>query len=358
MDVLANVLGVTQLGNTMLCQSELLSPWGLDIEANTKTAVHLVQRGVCWLRLEGEREPMRLVPGDVVLVGSGVRHFMTDDPGSQVEPWEQALEKMKLRIASLPQNASADTTVLLCAAYEFEQHGQHPLLALLPKLIRLNVDYTEESGQFQALVRLLAHESGRKLPGSEIVIPRLVDSLFVYIVRAWMASQPVGAGGWFGALRDPQIGRALSLIHENPEQPWTVESLAARVALSRAAFARRFVELVGEPPLKYLTRWRMSLAAKILKTTTESVDVVAARVGYDSPTGFGKAFQRYLRVAPGRYRSSSHPERAASSQHDFDAANESDESSEQELMPSLHEAPAAGPRVLRVASGRDSRLRD
>jgi len=306
MDVLANVLGVTQLGNTMLCQSELLPPWGLDIDAHTKTAVHLVQRGVCWLRLEGEREPMRLVPGDVVLVGSGVRHYLTDDIGTLAQPWEEELTRMKERFAALPHPRSADTTVLLCAAYEFEQAGQHPLLALLPQLIRLHVDYSEESGHFQALVRLLAHESGRKLPGSELVIPRLVDSLFVFIVRAWLEEQPVGAGGWFGALRDPQIGRALSLIHENPELPWTVESLAAKVALSRAAFARRFVELVGEPPLKYLTRWRMSLAAKILKTTSESVDVVATRVGYDSPTGFGKAFQRYLRVAPGRYRMGDH----------------------------------------------------
>ncbi|MBZ4420289.1 AraC family transcriptional regulator [Myxococcus sp. RHSTA-1-4] len=312
MDVLANVLGVTQLGNTMLCQSELMAPWGLDIDAHTKTAVHLVQRGVCWLRLEGEPEPMRLMPGDVVLVGSGVRHYLTDDPTTVAQPWEQELARMKERLASMPQPASSDTTVLLCAAYEFEQDGQHPLLALLPKLIRLHVDYSEESGQFQALVWLLAHESGRKLPGSEIVIPRLVDSLFVFIMRAWMESQPVGAGGWFGALRDPQIGRALSLIHENPELPWTVESLAAKVALSRAAFARRFVELVGEPPLKYLTRWRMSLAAKILKTTSESVDEVATRVGYDSPTGFGKAFQRYLRVAPGRYRSAGHSSQGTS----------------------------------------------
>ncbi|RKH12982.1 AraC family transcriptional regulator [Corallococcus sp. CA053C] len=306
MDVLANVLGVTQLGNTMLCQSELLAPWGLDIDAHTKTAVHLVQRGVCWLHLEGG-EPMRLVPGDLALVGSGVRHRLTDSPHGPVEPWEEALTRMKDRLAAEPPSASADCTSLLCAAYEFEQDGQHPLLALLPQLIRLHVDSSDDSGQFQALVRLLSHESGRKLPGSEIVIPRLVDSLFVFIVRAWLDSQPVGAGGWFGALRDPQIGRALSLIHESPEQPWTVESLAARVALSRAAFARRFGELVGEPPLKYLTRWRMSLAAKILKTTRESVDEVATRVGYDSTTGFGKAFQRHLRVSPGRYRMDAMP---------------------------------------------------
>ncbi|MBJ6760418.1 AraC family transcriptional regulator [Myxococcaceae bacterium JPH2] len=302
MDVLANVLGVTQLGNTMLCQSELVAPWGLDIHAHTKTAVHIVQRGVCWLHLEGEAEPMRLVPGDLVLVGSGIRHHLTHAPHGAVEPWEQALTNMKDRLAALPASASADATALLCAAYEFEQDGQHPLLALLPQLIRLHVDTSDESGQFHALVRLLSHESGRKLPGSDIIIPRLVDSLFVFIVRAWLESQPVGAGGWFGALRDPQIGKALSLIHESPELPWTVESLAAKVALSRAAFARRFVELVGEPPLKYLTRWRMSLAAKILKTTSESVDEIATRVGYDSSTGFGKAFQRHLRVSPGRYR--------------------------------------------------------
>jgi AraC-like DNA-binding protein len=300
MDVLANVLGVAKLANSLVCQSELVTPWGLAIEAPSKTVVHLVRRGACWLWVEGDAAPTLLGPGDVVLVSRGLRHTLTDDPATPAEPWEEALGKMRVRLAQQPALA-AEATQLLCAAYEFEAEGRHPLVGLLPRLIRLNLNDAERD-PVHALVQLLLHESGRTLAGHDIVIPRLVDSLFVFIIRAWLESQPVGTAGWFGALRDPQIGRALGLIHDNPERPWTVANLAKAVALSRAAFARRFGELVGEPPLKYLTRWRMSLAAKILKTTGAPVDAVAIQVGYDSSTAFTKAFQRHLHVSPGRYR--------------------------------------------------------
>jgi AraC-like DNA-binding protein len=303
MDVLANVLGATQCAKPVFCQSELVAPFGLAIPAHTKTVVHLVRRGYCWLRVEGESAPIRLGPGDVVLVARGLAHTITDTLETSAQHWEHALTAMKQRLAAMPDRAPSQSALLLCAAYEFEQEGQHPLLSLLPPVIRLHIDDRAEDNHFQALVRLLVNESTQQLPGAEIVQPRLVDSLFVFIVRRWLEGQPVGAAGWFGALRDPPIGRALGLIHENPAQPWTVDTLARQVGLSRAAFARRFGELVGEPPLRYLTRWRMSLAARILKLTGESVDAVATRVGYDSPTAFGKAFQRHLRISPGRYRS-------------------------------------------------------
>jgi AraC-like DNA-binding protein len=309
MDVLANVLGHTQIGDTELCESELLAPWGLEIAADTKTVVHLVRRGVAWLRLDGRREPIRLGPGDLVLVARGLRHTLTHEPNATARLWSEELGLMRQRVKARRGQPSLDSTVLLCCSYQFEQAGQHPLLALLPSLIQMNVN---ECDILQGLVRLLLHESGPKRPGAEIVVPRLVDSLLVFVLRRWLDAQPVGAAGWFGALRDPPIGHALGLIHGNPQHPWTVEMLARRVALSRAAFARRFVDLVGEPPLKYLTRWRMSLAARILKTTTESVENVAEKVGYDSSTAFGKAFQRHLRVSPGRYRTLNRGDRAAS----------------------------------------------
>jgi AraC-like DNA-binding protein len=242
------------------------------------------------------------VSGDVVLIGSGVAHTLSDDPRTPAEPWERALETMKDRLASRGPSPGAETTTLLCAAYDFEREAQHPLLSLLPRLIHLHEGSSATGEQFDALVRLLLHEANGRRAGAEIVIPRLVDSLLVLILRAWLEGQPEGAAGWFGALRDPQIGRALTLLHERPEHPWTVARLSKEVGLSRAAFARRFAELVGEPPLKYLTRWRMSLAARLLRTTSDSVDVVASRVGYDSSTAFGKAFVRHLRVSPGRYR--------------------------------------------------------
>jgi len=124
----------------------------------------------------------------------------------------------------------------------------------------------------------------------------------VYSLRAWLRDQPEGSAGWLGALRDPQIRKALTQIHEAPQAPWTVESLARSVAMSRAAFAKRFADIVGEPPLAYVTRWRMDLAAKLLRESREPVARIAGRVGYLSETAFAKAFRRRRHVAPGQYR--------------------------------------------------------
>jgi transcriptional regulator GlxA family with amidase domain len=146
------------------------------------------------------------------------------------------------------------------------------------------------------------------------VLPRLIDTLFVYIVRAWLRDQPEGSCGWLGALRDPQISKALSLIHERPQEPWTVEALARAVAMSRAAFAKRFAELVGEPPLAYVTRWRMDIAAKLLRESRETVARIAGRVGYVSETAFAKAFRRRRQLAPGAYRYVRRRELAAGAQ--------------------------------------------
>jgi len=127
--------------------------------------------------------------------------------------------------------------------------------------------------------------------------------MLVYVIRAWLDGQPVGACGWFGALRDPAVAKALSLLHARPQEPWTVAELAGHAAQSRATFARRFVELVGETPLAYLTRWRMCLASKLLAETELSLDAIAVRVGYESAAAFSKAFRRSSGGAPGQFRS-------------------------------------------------------
>jgi AraC-like DNA-binding protein len=302
MDVLADVLAVTRLGNTLLNQSELIPPFGLEIGSTIKAAVHVVHRGVCWLRVDGERRPLRQVAGDVVLVPRGVRHVLADEPNRAAEPYERALAKMRKRVESTRGRRAEDSVLLLCAEYEFDQDGPHPLLALLPRIILLQGDAARDDASLQAVVRLLLTEARQRLSGADLVVPRLVDTLLVFVVRAWLAGQPEGAGGWLGALRDPAIGRALSLIHEAPEKEWEVEGLAKQVGHSRATFARKFVELVGEPPLAYVTRWRINLAASLLRTTDDTAESISEQVGYASPTAFGKAFRRHMRVSPGAYR--------------------------------------------------------
>lgn len=305
MDVLSNVLKVTNLATHVLGSREFIAPWGIRIDAQAGAAVHIVKRGSCWLK-RGNDEPIRLNAGDVVLISTGEAHSLSSDREMRhLEPHREALARSQGAIIP-PRNGvpdlSVEPTLLQCAGYQLSQEAAHPLLSLLPPVVRLSFDQTQSESEFEMLLRLISHEGTKREAGNELVVPRLIDALFVYILRAWLRQQPEGAGGWLGALRDPQIRKALSLIHDAPQVPWTVESLARSVAMSRAAFAKRFSDLVGEPPLTYVTRWRMDLAAKMLRESVEPVSRIAGRVGYISETAFAKAFRRRRNVAPGQYR--------------------------------------------------------
>jgi AraC-like DNA-binding protein len=305
MDVLSNVLSVTNLATHVLGSREFVAPWGIHVDAQRHAAVHMVKRGSCWLR-RGDGEVIRLAAGDVVLIASGEAHSLSSDREMRnLEPYREAVARSQ-GLVVLPRDGrtepATEPTVLQCAGYEFSQETTHPLLSLLPPVIRLPADQTNADSELQTLLRLIGQEISRREAGSELVVPRLIDALFVYILRAWLRQQPEGSCGWLGALRDPQIRKALAQIHESPQVPWTVESLARSVAMSRAAFAKRFTDLVGEPPLAYVTRWRMDLAAKLLRESVEPVSRIAGRVGYISETAFAKAFRRKRKIAPGQYR--------------------------------------------------------
>ncbi len=255
--------------------------------------------------------PLRLEAGDVVLIRSGVGHAICDDPKTQAAPHQEVLDAMAERLAQLPPSRAHETTVVFCAKYRFEPTGPHPLMSLLPPLIHIPARDAEENGQLPLLLALLRPEAANMEGGANLVIPRLVDSLLVYVIRAWLDGQPVEASGWFGALRDPSVIKALSLIHQQPALSWTVDGLARAVAQSRATFARRFSALVGESPLAYLTRWRMCLAAKLLTETTLSLEEIAPRVGYETAAAFSKAFRRTHGNAPGRFRANARAGRRA-----------------------------------------------
>lgn len=312
MDVLADVLAVTRLGRTAIARAELVAPWGLEIDPIAEAHVHVVERGSCWLRTSGERRFMRLEAGDVVLIRGGVGHSICDDPRTKARPHEEVLAAMPRRLSALPESRRHETTRVLCAKYLFQGASAHPLASLLPPLIHLPAADAAPHAQLQLLLQLLGREAADAGAGAELVIPRLVDSLLVFVVRAWIAAQPVDAGGWFAALRDTTMSRALALVHARPEAPWSLEELARQVGQSRATFARRFHELVGETPVAYLTRWRMCLASKLLADTSLSLEEIAPRVGYQTAAAFSRAFRRSLGCAPGQFRARARGEREQS----------------------------------------------
>jgi AraC-like DNA-binding protein len=191
--------------------------------------------------------------------------------------------------------------MLLCGAFHFEYPNGFPLLHRLPKIIHIRgVEGRLEQG-FADLVRLIARESALQQPGTEVVLNRLAELLFIQVIRLWIDQQTEASGGWVGALRDQPISAALGLIHQSPARKWTVSELAQGVALSRSAFSARFTELVGEPPLTYLTRWRMLRATRLIKNEVR-METIAELLGYESEAAFRKAFKREIGMPPAQYR--------------------------------------------------------
>lgn len=303
MDVLADVLRATRVRGSVACRSELSAPWALRYDEPGRAGFHVVAQGSCWLRVPG-RAPLPVAAGDVVLLPRGVPHVLADAPATPAVSLARLLGDGP-RPSRLVHGGGGAPTVLLCGSYTTAPGEPHPVLARLPDVVHLPAGARTGGWTVDPLgvvLQLVAAEAEQGRPGAEVVVDRLVDALLVYVVRGWVDAQGGGSGGWIGALGDPVVGAALTRIHTDPAHPWTVAALGDAAGMSRAAFARRFTALVGEPPLAYLTRWRMTLAAEALADSDDGVEAIGRRVGYTSSYAFAKAFKRERGVAPGRYR--------------------------------------------------------
>jgi AraC-like DNA-binding protein len=300
MDVLSDVLAVMRAGRPLARRAGCQAPWGMRFAAGDAAACHVVLQGACWL-IPPHGAPLALGVGDVVLIPRGDAHALTDRPGGpparHVSAQDQDAPLGELRIPG-----PGATTTLLCASYRFDHARPHPLLHDLPEVIHLP-DRVGQHPSLRAAVELLGSELRQPRAGTEAVLPALVDLLLLYVLRAWLDEQSGRpAPGWAAALHDPALITALRHIHRRPEHPWTVVELATQAGLSRASFAKRFTTVVGQPPLTYLTWWRMTTAAGLLRDSDASLRSVAERCGYGSEYAFAKAFKREYGTAPGQYR--------------------------------------------------------
>src|SRR3954447_5802017 len=300
-DPLAEVLDIGGVRGAVLAHVCAGDPWGIRLSSTPGAAFHAITAGTCWLRLAGSA-PLQLMPGDVVLLPTGSAHDMVSTPGGRTRAYDRvAKEELMTPDGDLLIAGPGAVTRFICAAYDYDHEVAHPLLSLLPPIVHIPADAPGDAGPIQSTLRLLAGELGGRFPGSRSVVSRLTDVLFVHVLREWL-ERDSGSACWLRALRDPEIAQVIAVMHARPAEPWTLASLAQSVNLSRATLARRFTELVGEPPLAYLTRWRMDLAARRLRETTEPVHVIAHGVGYTSEFAFSRAFTRMRGEAPGRYR--------------------------------------------------------
>ena len=304
MDVLTEALASMRTERPASVRTNGRAPWGLRMPPSAGAGFHVVLHGRCWLipkLAAGAVEPVRLEEGDIVFLRSGPEHVLTDEPGTPVRTSAADRFHEDELIGTYEVGGGGELTSLLCGNYHLERARPHPLVQQLPELVHLRTGDGRHP-QLTSAVELLRAELDGPRIGSSGIVPALIDSLLLYILRAWMDECPSRSPGWAGALRDPAIAPALAAIHADPANGWTVESLASRAGLSRAAFAKKFNAMVGEPPLTYLTRWRMTTAARLLRESDASLAAVAARTGYGSEFAFAKAFKREYGQAPGGYR--------------------------------------------------------
>ena len=304
-DPLGEALHFLRMSGVFYCRSEFTAPWALDLPPFEDCLMfHVVTSGRCVLEVKGT-ETHVLQPGDFALVPHGAGHRLASEAAIRgVKLFDLPREQVSDRYEILRHGGGGAATTVICGVVRFDHPAANRLVTLLPKLIAVDAWSSPEVEWIQSTLRLMAIEARVRRPGGETVITRLADILVIQAIRSWMASDPAAQTGWLGALQDKQIGHAIALIHREPARPWTVEWLANEVAMSRSAFAARFTELVGEPAMHYVARWRMLVALTWLKEEDAPVSEMASRLGYESEAAFSRAFKRFLGVSPGSVRRS------------------------------------------------------
>ncbi|NTU82454.1 MAG: AraC family transcriptional regulator [Chloroflexales bacterium] len=299
-DPLGAALYFLRMSGLFYTRSELGAPWGLGLPALPDTLMfHVVTEGQCWLEVEGA-EPMLLQPDTFTLVPHGQGHRLASEPGELAAPlFELPRLQVSERYEILRHGGGGMATAMVCGAVRFEHPAARQLVALLPRVICTNPASGPPQEWLQSTLRFLAAEAGELRPGGETIITRLADILVVQAIRSWITADPGAQRGWLGALQDRQLGPALAAIHRDPAHGWSVASLAQEALMSRSAFAARFTELVGEPVMQYVTRWRMYLALQWLEDERATQSEVALRLGYQSEAAFSRAFKRLIGERPG-----------------------------------------------------------
>ncbi|MFG2474662.1 cupin domain-containing protein [Streptomyces fagopyri] len=307
MDALAGLLEGPRARGAFMIRAAFDPPWCVRVEDRAPLTVMLVVRGRAWIT-PGEGERLLLRAGDLAIARGPDPYTCADDPGTAPQavilpggecayPDGRSLQgHWDLGVRSWGDRPDG-STVLLIGTYLMRGEISGRLLDALPPLLSLTQDVWD-----CPLTPILAEEMARDEPGQEVVLDRLLDLLTIAALRAWFSRPQAAAPAWYRALADPVVGRVLRLLQDDPAHPWTVAELAARAGVSRAALARRFGELVGEPPMTYLTGWRLALAADRLRDTDDTLGSIARRVGYGSAFALSSAFKRVYGISPQEHR--------------------------------------------------------
>lgn len=316
MDVLSEVLKVVKLEGAIYYNAEFTAPWGFRAPPSRVLAphfagvghviiYHLLTEGRAFASLEDDRR-IPLTAGDIVVFPHGDAHIIGN--GGPLEPVDQERELHRIFAQGLKlahAGGGGEVTKFVCGYMSFDPQLSGVFLAGLPAMFKVHVRDGPAGQWLENSIRFSVQEAGASRAGGEAVLAKLSELLFVETLRRYITELPPEQTGWLAGARDPEVGKALALMHRHPAQPWTIADLAQEVGLSRSVLAERFRHYLDEPPMSYLTRWRLQLGAQMLTSSSRSVAEIAADVGYESEAAFNRAFKRDYHVPPARFRSES-----------------------------------------------------
>jgi AraC-like DNA-binding protein len=317
MDVLSEVLKVVKLQGAMFYNGEFSSPWSFCSppshmvapyvvpEARHLIIYHLLTEGRASARLvDGER--VILDAGDIVVFPHGDAHFLENGPPTKpVNMVEELGRIFSQRLKLSRSGGGGEVTRFVCGFMACEPRLSQVFLSGLPPVFKVSIRNDASGRWLENSIRFSVNEADSSRAGGEAVLAKLSEVLFVETLRAYIGDLPAEQTGWLAGARDAEVGRTLALMHRNPAHAWTIASLAREAGISRSVLAERFHHYLGEPPMAYLTRWRLQLGAQMLTSTNHSVAQIASEVGYESEAAFNRAFKREFEIPPARFRSQS-----------------------------------------------------
>ena len=297
MDVLSDILKKIRLSSAVYFKSDFSSPWGMDIPKGPFAQFHIVTRGQCVLKTKSKA--IQLFTGDIVVFPLGTSHWLADSESSDRQNGKDVVQSI-INGDSLFSGEKISTT-LVCGHFEFDKDIDHPFVQELPEIIHISDAEKRELSWLERITGLIIQEADSEQSGSNIIVDKLGEVLFIHVLRAYILKNR-SQKGFLAALQDERMRRVLKSIHDCPDREWQLDTLAQVAGMSRTSFSNHFKNMMGETPLNYITQWRMLLAKELLKESNQSVGEIATKVGYQSEAAFNRVFKKRAEITPLKFR--------------------------------------------------------
>ena len=297
MDVLSDILKKIKLSSAVYFKSDFSSPWGMDIPKGPFAQFHIVTRGQCILKIKNAT--IQLFAGDIIVFPLGTSHWLADIESSDRQAGQDVVQAI-MNGKSLFTGDQISTT-LVCGHFEFDKRIDHPFVNELPEMIHITDAEKKELSWLESIANLVIQEAGNEQSGSNVIVNKLGEVLFIHVLRAYIQKNS-SEKGFLAAIQDERISKVLKAVHGSPEKDWQLVTLAQIAGMSRTSFSSQFKTLIGDTPLNYITQWRMLQAKELLVESDKSVGEIAEEVGYQSEAAFNRVFKKRIEKTPLKYR--------------------------------------------------------